>query len=90
MQLNKNAHVLEIIPDSYALYFKGELVAISNLSGDLAIDEEIEEQALETIEQFAELLKKDNPLVFEMPKERLKTVMSSFSDTPIFYNDWIA
>lgn len=90
-ELNKNAYALEIIPDSaYALYFKGDLVAVSNLSGDIAIDEEIKEQTLETIDQFVELLNNDNPLVFEMPKERLKTVTSSIAEGPIFYDDWRA
>lgn len=88
-KLNKNAYVLEIIPDStYALYLKGELAAVSNSAGDIVIDEEINEGTLETVDQFVKLLGNDNPLVFETPKELLMT--SDSLSAPLFYHDWRA
>lgn len=88
-KLNKNSYVLEIIPDStYALYLKGELVAVSNSAGDITIDEEVDEGASETMEQFVKLLGNDNPLVFETPKELLMT--SDSLSAPLFYHDWRA
>ena len=81
--------VADIIPDSsYSLYLKGELVAVSDSAGDIVIDEEITEMALNEVDQFVELLNNDNPLVFEVPKELLNTVISSLPESPIFYHDW--
>jgi hypothetical protein len=87
-KLNKNAYVLKTADSSCSLYFNGELVAVSNSAGDVVIDEDIDEQALNTVDQFVELLNSDNPLVFEIPRERLKTVILSLPNAPIFYNDW--
>jgi len=87
-KLNKNAYVLKTDDSSCSLYFNGELVAVSNSTGDIVIDEEVDEGVLKTVDQFVKLLSDDNPLVFEVPKERLKTIILSLPDAPIFYNDW--
>ena len=83
--------VADIIPESsYSLYLKGELVAVSDSAGDIVINEEITEMELNAVDQFVELLNNDNPLVFEVPKELLNTVISSLPESPIFYHDWRA
>jgi len=83
-KLNENAHVIESRSSEYALYVYGDLMAVSNVAGDILMDElhqyETSDEVIDTVDQFVELMKDstgaDNPNMFFVSKKLLNNSVS--------------